>query len=101
MAAALSSLGAGLGIMAHSMAATPWPCPGVARFASGFPGVKALGALYLRWLGIKAIAARRFISFVPADRRPLGRIFLTGLLSNLLNPKPGLFVVTFIPQFVS
>ena len=28
-------------------------------------------------------------------------MFATGLLSNVLNPKPGLFVVAFIPQFVS
>jgi threonine/homoserine/homoserine lactone efflux protein len=36
--------------------------------------VKAVGAIYLLWLGIKAIAARRLISFVPADRQPLERI---------------------------
>ena len=28
-------------------------------------------------------------------------MFSMGLLSNVLNPKPGLFVVAFIPQFVS
>ncbi|MBX3607743.1 MAG: LysE family transporter [Piscinibacter sp.] len=36
----------------------------------------------------------------PADRQPLARVFVTGLLSNVLNPKLGLFVVAFIPQFV-
>lgn len=28
-------------------------------------------------------------------------MFITGVLSNVLNPKPGLFVLAFIPQFVS
>lgn len=29
------------------------------------------------------------------------KVFATGFLSTALNPKPGLFVIAFIPQFVS
>ena len=63
--------------------------------------VKAVGATYLLWLGYKAISSRSLISFMSTERRPLTRVFATGFLSNVLNPKPGLFVVAFIPQFTS
>ena len=100
-AAALSSVGAGLGIMVHTLAATLGLALVLQTSPLAFWAVKAAGAAYLIWLGYKAISARSLISFVPADRQPLWRVFATGLLSNVLNPKPGLFVVAFIPQFVS
>lgn len=100
VAASLSSIGAGLGIMVHTIAATLGLALVLQTSPIAFWIVKAAGATYLLWLGFKAIRSRSLISFEPTARQPLGRVFLTGLLSNVLNPKPGLFVVAFIPQFV-
>ena len=100
-AAALSAVGAGLGIMFHTVAATlglslilhttPW----------AFWAVKAVGGAYLIWLGVRALRSRDLVSFEPSARQSMRKVFLTGLLSNVLNPKPGLFVLAFLPQFVS
>src|SRR5262249_62311098 len=49
----------------------------------------------------RAIVTRSLIALSPTERQPLSRVLATGVLSNVLNPKPGLFVVAFIPQFVS
>lgn len=100
-AAALSSIGAGLGIMVHTTAAALGLALVLQTSPVAFWVVKAVGAAYLIWLGCKAIFSRNLISFTPTAHQPLGRVFVTGLLSNVLNPKPGLFVVAFIPQFVS
>ena len=101
LAGALSSVGAGLGIMVHTVAAALGLALVLQTSPLAFWVVKAVGAAYLLWLGCKAIFSRSLISFVPAARQPLKRVFLTGLMSNVLNPKPGLFVVAFIPQFCS
>ena len=101
MAAALSAIGAGLGIMFHTLAATF----GLSLIIQGSPEafwvVKVVGAVYLLWLGWKALVAGNLISFQPSAHLPLRRVLLTGVLSNVLNPKPGLFVLAFLPQFVS
>jgi len=100
LAAALSSLGAGLGIICHTLAATF----GLSLLIQGSPQafwvVKAVGAVYLIWLGYQALVAGNLISFTPAARLPLHRVLTSGILSNRLNPKPGLFVLAFLPQFV-
>ena len=101
LAVALSSVGAGLGIMVHTTAATLGLALVLQTSPVAFWVVKLAGAAYLLWLGYKAISSRSLISFVPAKQQSLPRVFATGLLSNVLNPKPGLFVVAFIPQFVS
>lgn len=101
LAAALSSVGAGIGILCHSVAATLGLSLVLQTSPLAFWVVKLVGALYLLWLGYKAITAQNLISFTPAAQLPLHRVFSTGLLSNVLNPKPGLFVVAFLPQFVA
>ncbi|CAN5350486.1 LysE family translocator [soil metagenome] len=99
LAAALSSLGAGLGIMCHTLAATFGLSLIIQSSPQAFWVVKAVGALYLIWLGYRALSAGNLISFTPSARMPLRRVLATGILSNVLNPKPGLFVLAFLPQF--
>lgn len=100
-AAAASSLGAGLGILLHTVAATLGLALVLQTSPLAFWLVKLAGAVYLLWLGYKAIVGQALISFAPSAQQTLWRVFTTGLLSNVLNPKPGLFVVAFIPQFVA
>jgi threonine/homoserine/homoserine lactone efflux protein len=100
-AAVLSSVGAGLGILFHTVAAALGLTLVIQASPAAFWIVKLAGAAYLLWLGYKAVSSRKLITFTPAAQQPLPRVFATGLLSNVLNPKPGLFVLAFIPQFVS
>ncbi len=101
VAAILSSIGAGLGIMFHTVAAALGLTLVIQASPTAFWIVKLAGAAYLLWLGYKALTARNLISFTPAAKQSMARVFATGLLSNVLNPKPGLFVLAFIPQFIN
>lgn len=69
-----------------------------------YTALKYAGAAYLVWLGLKLILSQRedFITAAPAGARDAGAWlwFRRGLLTNLLNPKVGIFYVSFLPQFV-
>ncbi|WP_192181841.1 LysE family translocator [Mesorhizobium amorphae] len=101
LAATVSGMGAGTGILIHSLAATFGLALLIQTSAAAFLALKLAGAAYLVWLGAKALFSRNLVSFAPTARRPLHAIYLAGLMSNVLNPKIGLFVLAFIPQFVS
>jgi len=68
----------------------------------GYDVLRFAGAAYLVWLGITAIRARNEPNKdVDDGRRGLtGTGFVAGLVTNLLNPKVGVFFVTFLPAFV-
>lgn len=100
IAAGLSSAGAGLGIMIHTLAAIFGLGLLIQASATAFLIVKGLGGLYLIWIGCKALVSKSLISLSPSERLPLRKVFLIGFFSNVLNPKPGLFVLAFLPQFV-
>lgn len=67
--------------------------------------VRILGAIYLVWLGgtmlWQTITRRRDEpAAVPPAKPGLGKAFRAGLATNLLNPKPGVFYMSLLPQFL-
>lgn len=60
------------------------------------------GAAYLLWQGIKLLRQpRQTLATGALPAVEAGRdAFFRGLLTNLLNPKVGVFYLTFLPQFV-
>jgi threonine/homoserine/homoserine lactone efflux protein len=60
-----------------------------------------IGAAYLLWVGYKLLRhpRREFLPQAHSAQRQRAA-FATGALTNLLNPKVGVFYVSFLPQFV-
>lgn len=101
LAACLSGAASGVGILFHILTATFGLTLLIQTSELAFIIVKLIGAGYLIWLGIKVLRSRSLINLTPTDKQPLTSIFTTGFLSAALNPKPGMFVLAFIPQFVN
>ena len=69
----------------------------------GYDVLRIAGAAYLIWLGVTSRVLRRSRlgdADAPPRRGLLGSGFSAGLLTDLLNPKVGVFFVSFLPGFV-
>jgi threonine/homoserine/homoserine lactone efflux protein len=70
----------------------------------GYDALRIAGAVYLIWLGVSSLLLRRSAAAPqpdrPARRGLLGTGFVAGLLTDLLNPKVGVFFISFLPGFV-
>ncbi|WP_322046674.1 LysE family translocator [Paraburkholderia sp. J67] len=64
--------------------------------------VRFAGAAYLLYLAWKSFRPNSTAASPTAspERTPASRIFIQGLLTNILNPKMALFVLALFPQFV-
>jgi threonine/homoserine/homoserine lactone efflux protein len=59
------------------------------------------GAVYLLYVGCRLLRhPRARLLDEPGPGRPGGSAFARGALTNLLNPKVGVFYVSFLPQFI-
>ena len=99
-AAAMSALASGCAIFVHVTAASLGLTALLQASATAFLLVKLAGGCYLLYLGWQAIRHRTLVRFSRIDPLPLWQVFRNGFLSGSLNPKVGIFIMAFVPQFI-
>jgi RhtB (resistance to homoserine/threonine) family protein len=101
-----TSIGVSAGIAVWTLAAAVGVASLVRASAVAFTVLKLIGALYLIWLGLQALRAARHTGSAArlssASTSPMSARggFRQGLLSDLANPKIGIFFTSLLPQFV-
>ncbi|MDS9466791.1 LysE family translocator [Paracoccus sp. MBLB3053] len=99
-AGALAGFGVGLGVVCHVIMATVGLGALVAAHPGALVAIKFMGAAYLLWLAYKSWTAGEVDPRARAASSTWN-IIRRGALSNLLNPKPVLFLLAFLPQFTN
>lgn len=100
-ASVVAAFGCTLGIVPHMAAAVMGLAAVLHTSALAFQTLKYLGVAYLLWMAwstLKETGAFR----VDADSAPrsAGRVIVSAILVNILNPKLSIFFLAFLPQFV-
>jgi RhtB (resistance to homoserine/threonine) family protein len=102
-----TSLGVSAGLSVWTLAAALGVASVVRTSAVAFTVLKLIGALYLVWLGLQALRAAGHATATEAvpkgpAKRAMGARggFRQGFLSDLANPKIGVFFTSLLPQFV-
>ncbi|MBO9518911.1 MAG: LysE family translocator [Porphyrobacter sp.] len=101
--ATFAAAGIGLGCFVWGVAASIGLGALLAASTLAFTILKWAGALYLLYLGLKLIVRPRDsfdVANGQAAKVPGWQSLRQGFLTNILNPKVGVFYVTFLPQFV-
>lgn len=86
------------GMVAHVVLAAAGLAVIVATSPIALDVIRWVGALYLGWLAYKSWTSKGEPDQAQG-RADLVRAFRRGLITNILNPKVGLFVLAFLPQF--
>lgn len=101
--AAAAAMGIGVGCLVWGMAAAFGAGALLTASELAYTALKWAGAAYLVWMGVKMLWKPRD-RFEPGAVSPTGGgsadSFRRGLFTNLLNPKVGVFYISFLPQFV-
>lgn len=97
----LTAVGLNVATLAHAVAAGLGLSAVLAQSALAFTVVKFVGAAYLIYLGVRAIAGAEGQAQQGAvEPEPAARAFRQAFITGLLNPKVALFFLAFLPQFI-
>ena len=99
-AGVVSVLGIATGSLVHVVAAAIGISAILASSAVAFSIVKYAGAAYLVFLGVRKILGHDRSVAEGAPPESLKRIYVRGVVVNVLNPKTALFFLALLPQFV-
>lgn len=93
-----------LGIMSETLVHTILAAFGLSlilvQSAFLFNVIKIVGAIYLAYLGLQMIRAKKENEQQTMAKVSNKKIFLQGLITNVTNPKVALFFFAFLPQII-
>lgn len=99
-----ATLGVNSGILVHTVFAASGLSIIIAKSALAFSVIKYAGAIYLIYLGVTKLLTKKHSfdnleikSSVIESRK---KNYLSGVFTNVLNPKVALFFMAFFPQFI-
>jgi threonine/homoserine/homoserine lactone efflux protein len=100
-ASLVAAFGCTLGIVPHLAAAITGLSALLQTSAVAFEVLKYAGVAYLLWMAWATLREKGALS-VEGNQEPSspGRVIVSGVLVNLLNPKLTIFFFAFLPQFV-
>lgn len=102
-----SAIGVNAGLSVWTLATALGVAAVIRSSATVYDTLKLVGAMYLIWIGLRALWDSRSVkdgtqTTVGSTRRiGWGGGFRQGVLSNLANPKVGIFFTSLLPQFIS
>ncbi len=100
-AALVSVLGLSTGSFVNCLVAALGLSAVLAASTIAYDVVRYLGAAYLCYLAFRILlSASEGIAIDRLHRDALGRIYVQGIVTNIVNPKSALFYLSFVPQFI-
>ena len=101
LAGVVTTLGLCSGLVVHTAAVALGVAVFIQESAVAFSLLKLGGALYLAWLAWKVFRAPAEELISSSSRESYKRLYLRGVVMNIMNPKVSLFFLAFLPQFVN
>ncbi|WP_141433219.1 LysE family translocator [Bacillus sp. 03113] len=97
-----SVLGVSTGTIIHTLLAAFGLSIILTKSVLLFNIIKILGAVYLAYLGINMLLKKTSLKEAETQKNvKLRKIYVQGIISNVMNPKVALFFLAFLPQFIN
>ena len=96
-----TAAGVSVGLVGHTLLAALGLGALLRTSEAMFTALKFVGAAYLLYLGVQLLLSRaKALDTAMSAPRSHARLFATGAMSNISNPKVAVFYFAFLPQFV-